>query len=241
MEAAVQLDRVRLRIGKREIIGGLDLEIPRGDSIGIIGPNGAGKTTLYRMLRGLARASSGTVQVLGRRMPDRRVLSQIGYMAQSESLYADLSIEENLRFFGSLYDLGGADADRRIDEVLALVDLADRRGDRVESLSGGMRRRVSLAVAILHSPSLLLLDEPTVGVDPELRVALWDEFMRLNESGVTILVSTHHLDEANRCRRLALLAEGKLLACDTPAELKRSTAQDSIEDAFLELARRRKS
>jgi len=241
MGSAVQLEQVRLRIGKREIIAGLTLDIPEGDSIGIIGPNGAGKTTVYRLLLGLAHATSGSVKVLGRPMPDRRVLERIGYMAQSESLYADLTIEENLRFFGKLYDLGGQAAEHRIDEVLALIDLGDRRSDRIDSLSGGMRRRVSLAVAVLHSPSLLLLDEPTVGVDPELRVALWDEFMRLNDSGVTILVSTHHLDEANRCRRLALLAEGRLLACDSPAELKNTTGKGSIEDAFLDLARRRRS
>jgi ABC-2 type transport system ATP-binding protein len=158
-------------------------------------------------------------------------------MAQSESLYLDLSVEENLRFFGKLYGLRGEAATRRADEVLALVDLRDRRNDRVENLSGGMRRRASLAIAIFHAPDLLLLDEPTVGVDPELRIALWDEFMRLNREGTTIMVSTHHLDEANRCQRLALLKEGRMLTCEQPEALIARTGSENVEQAFLKLAR----
>ena len=234
----IELEKVHLRLGDRQVLAGLDLQIGEGDSLGLIGPNGAGKTTLYRLLLGLGKATSGAVRVFGRRMPDHRILHRVGYMAQSESLYVDLSVEENLRFFAQIYDLRAEIARRRIDELLELVDLRDRRADRVESLSGGMRRRVSLAIAILHSPALLLLDEPTVGVDPELRISLWDEFMRLNEAGVTILVSTHHLDEANRCRRVALLKEGRLLACQPPEELKRDTGSESVEEAFLKLARR---
>jgi len=234
----VELEGVRLSLGGRQVLGGLDLEIGQGDSLGLIGPNGAGKTTLYRLLLGLGKATSGHVRVFGHRMPDRRVLGRVGYMAQSESLYADLSVVENLRFFAQIHGLRAGAARRRIDELLRLVDLQDRRADRVESLSGGMRRRASLAVAILHEPALLLLDEPTVGVDPELRVSLWDEFMRLNRAGVTILVSTHHLDEANRCGRLALLKEGRLLACQAPAELMRGTGSETVEEAFLKLARR---
>jgi ABC-2 type transport system ATP-binding protein len=171
-------------------------------------------------------------------MPDRRVLQKIGYMAQSESLYQDLTIEENLLFFGSLYGLRGQAARKRIDEVLGLVDLRPQRRARIENLSGGMRRRASLAIAVFHSPSLLILDEPTVGVDPELRISLWNEFMRLNETGVTILVSTHHLDEANRCGKLMLLKEGALLTCQPPDALKQSTRSATVEEAFLKLARR---
>jgi ABC-2 type transport system ATP-binding protein len=235
---AIELTDVTFRIGNKEIIRAMDLCVPQGDSIGLIGPNGAGKTTLYRLLLGLGKASSGSIRVLGHAMPDRRVLNNIGYMAQTESLYQDLSIEENLLFFGKLYGLKGQAARRRVDEALKLVDLGPQRTVRVEKLSGGMKRRISLAVSIFHSPSLLLLDEPTVGVDPELRISLWKEFMRLNDTGVTILISTHHLDEANHCKKLVLLKEGRVLACQPPDELRKSTGSETTEEAFLTLARR---
>ena len=236
---AIELSGVNFRLGSKDIIRNINLEIPQGDSLGLIGPNGAGKTTLYRLFLGLAKADSGSIRVLDHAMPDRRVLNKIGYMAQTESLYQDLTIEENLFFFGSLYGLQGQAARKRVDEVLNLVDLKQQRSVRVEKLSGGMKRRTSLAVSIFHSPTLLLLDEPTVGVDPELRITLWNEFMRLNDTGVTILISTHHLDEANHCKRLLLLKEGQVLACRSPNELKASTGSETVEEAFLQLARRR--
>ena len=235
---AIELSGINFRIGNKDIIRNINLEVPQGDSLGLIGPNGAGKTTLYRLLLGLAKVNSGSIKVQGHDMPDRRVLHKIGYMAQTESLYQDLTVEENLLFFGSLYGLLGQAAKKRVDEVLKLVDMESLRKTRIEKLSGGMRRRTSLAVSIFHSPSLLLLDEPTVGVDPELRISLWNEFMRLNETGVTILVSTHHLDEANHCRRLVLLKEGMILACQSPDGLKQSTQSETVEEAFLKLARR---
>lgn len=235
---AIELSGINFRIGNKDIIRNINLEVPQGDSLGLIGPNGAGKTTLYRLLLGLAKVNSGSIKVQGHDMPDRRVLHKIGYMAQTESLYQDLTVEENLLFFGSLYGLLGQAAKKRVDEVLKLVDMESLRKTRIEKLSGGMRRRTSLAVSIFHSPSLLLLDEPTVGVDPELRISLWNEFMRLNETGVTILVSTHHLDEANHCRRLVLLKEGMILACQSPDGLKQSTKSETVEEAFLKLARR---
>ena len=235
---AIELSGINFRIGNKDIIRNINLEVPQGDSLGLIGPNGAGKTTLYRLLLGLAKVNSGSIKVQGHDMPDRRVLHKIGYMAQTESLYQDLTVEENLLFFGSLYGLLGQAAKKRVDEVLKLVDMESLRKTRIEKLSGGMRRRTSLAVSIFHSPSILLLDEPTVGVDPELRISLWNEFMRLNETGVTILVSTHHLDEANHCRRLVLLKEGMILACQSPDGLKQSTQSETVEEAFLKLARR---
>ena len=235
---AIELSGINFRIGNKDIIRNINLEVPQGDSLGLIGPNGAGKTTLYRLLLGLAKVNSGSIKVQGHDMPDRRVLHKIGYMAQTESLYQDLTVEENLLFFGSLYGLLGQAAKKRVDEVLKLVDMESLRKTRIEKLSGGMRRRTSLAVSIFHSPSILLLDEPTVGVDTELRISLWNEFMRLNETGVTILVSTHHLDEANHCRRLVLLKEGMILACQSPDGLKQSTQSETVEEAFLKLARR---
>lgn len=216
-------------------------DVMPGETFGMVGPNGSGKTTLIRILLGIARPTSGEAHVLGRLMPDRRVASGIGYMSQSSALYSDLSVTENLAFFGSLYGLRGSALNRRITETLALVDLTDRRTSLVSALSGGMRQRVSLGIAIIHEPRLLFLDEPTVGIDPELRVEFWDYFARLNERGVTILVSTHHLDEARRCHRLALLRFGKLLALDTPDALLNASGQEDFDGAFLYFAHRPQS
>ncbi|HKB48686.1 MAG TPA: ABC transporter ATP-binding protein, partial [Ktedonobacterales bacterium] len=160
------------------------------------------------------------------------------YMTQSSALYAELSVRENLAFFGGLYGLRGAALRRRIDDIVTLVDLGDRVGSPVQTLSGGMRQRVSLACALIHQPRLLVLDEPTVGIDPELRHAFWDYFARLNQQGVTIVVSTHHLDEAAHCHRIALLRYGRLLAVDTPDALRRQSGEDDFERAFLYFAQR---
>lgn len=224
--------------GSTTALNDLSLTVEAGETFGLIGPNGSGKTTLIRVLLGMAAPTSGEVYVLGRRVPDRRATSQIGYMTQASALYADLSVRENLAFFGALYGLRGKRLTQRIAETLALVDLTERRDSPVNTLSGGMRQRVSLAVALIHQPRLLFLDEPTVGIDPELRLQFWDYFARLNEQGVTILVSTHHLDEAKRCHRLALLRFGSLLALDTPDALLRASGRDDFDQAFLFFAQR---
>lgn len=236
---AIKLQDVRLKLGGRDVLRGITLDVPYGDSLGVIGPNGAGKTTLYRMIMGLGLPDSGVVEVLGHRMPDPRPRGRIGYMPQDEALYPDLTVRENLNFFGQVFGMDGRRRRRRIDEVLALVDLPDRADDRVRELSGGMRRRASLAVAILHEPDLVILDEPTVGVDPELRAAFWDYFLKMNSQGTTIIVSTHHLDEASRCSRVALLRYGEVLACESASALLARTGAPDVESAFLQLARRR--
>jgi ABC-2 type transport system ATP-binding protein len=207
----------------------------------LIGPNGSGKTTLMRILVGISRPSSGTAAVLGRVMPDRETAKVIGYMTQAEALYQDLTVEENLQFFGRVYGGSGAALSQRVDEVLELVDLIPRRKSLVEELSGGMRRRVSLACALVHQPRLLILDEPTVGVDPELRIQFWDYFERLTRTGTSLLVSTHHLDEAWRCHRLGLLRAGELLIEGAPEALRAEAKADTLEDTFLYFARRRSS
>lgn len=219
-------------------LDGVSLDVAAGETFGMIGPNGSGKTTLIRILLGITRASGGEARVLGRAMPNRKVARQIGYMSQASALYSDLSVTENLAFFGALYGLRGAKLKRRIDETLALVDLTERRKSLVSTLSGGMRQRISLGIALIHEPKLLFLDEPTVGIDPELRVEFWDYFATLNARGVTILVSTHILDEAKRCHRLALLRFGKLLALDTPAGMLQASGQVDFDAAFLYYARR---
>jgi ABC-2 type transport system ATP-binding protein len=208
---------------------------------GLVGPNGAGKTTLFRIAVGLSRATSGTIRVLGQEPGTLAVRGATGYMTQAEALYGDLTVAENVRFFGRLYGLSGARLSSAVEEVVRLVDLADRADSVVDTLSGGMRRRTALACAVVHRPRLLLLDEPTVGVDPELRSQFWDAFASWAAGGTTLLVSTHHLDEAGRCHRLGLLRDGALIAEGTPAELLSRSRAATMEEAFLSFAARRRA
>jgi len=235
----VRLQDLRKRFGGIEALKSLSLTIPAGITYGLIGPNGSGKTTLMRILVGISRPTSGAAEVMGRVMPDRQVANSIGYMTQLEALYQDLTAEENLNFFARVYGLSGPARRARVQAVLELVELGSRRGSLVGELSGGMRRRVSLACALVHEPRLLILDEPTVGVDPELRIQFWDYFGRLTQAGASLIVSTHHLDEAGRCDRLGLLREGELLVEGTPQALREEAQARSLEEAFLYFARRR--
>ncbi|HMA37059.1 MAG TPA: ABC transporter ATP-binding protein [Chloroflexia bacterium] len=227
------------QFGGLRALDGISLTVPRGMIYGLLGPNGAGKTTLIRSLLGLVRPDAGTIQVLGQPVPAAApaVRALTGYMTQVPALYGDLSVGENLTFFARVFGLGAAAARAaRIQEVLGLVDLLDRQNTLVANLSGGMRQRVSLACALVHRPQLLLLDEPTVGVDPQLRYSFWSYFRRLAGEGVTIVVSSHVMDEAARCDRLGLLRAGRLLAEGTAASLCAQTGQPTLEDAFLALA-----
>ena len=226
------------RVGKVTALDHVTLSVSRGETFGLIGPNGSGKTTLIRLLLGLGHPTEGRIAVLGHAMPNRRVAPHIGYMTQSSALYNELSIRENLAFFGTLYGLRSKRLKQRIAATLELVNLAERADSPIHTLSGGMRQRVSLGCALIHEPELIFLDEPTVGIDPELRLAFWDYFAQLNQRGVTLIVSTHNLDEAVRCRRLGLLRFGKLLAADTPVAIRQQSGQDDFEQAFLYFAQR---
>jgi ABC-2 type transport system ATP-binding protein len=237
-EPAIRIEHLVKRFGQLRAVDDLTFDIRAGETFGLIGPNGSGKTTLIRLLLGLLAPNSGQVYALGKKIPNRRVAAQIGYMTQSSALYNELSIRENLAFFGHLYGLRGARLRTRIEEALRLVDLSDRIDAPVSTLSGGMRQRISLASALIHQPRLLFLDEPTVGIDPELRVTFWDYFEALTQQGVTLVVSTHHLDEAKRCHRLALMRFGKLLAVDTPEALQAQSGEEDFDKAFLYFARR---
>ncbi len=228
---AVEVDGVVKRFGTITALDGVSLRVRRGEVYGLLGPNGAGKTTLIRSLVGLIGPAAGTVVVLGRRMPQLDVLGRVGYMTQQAALYPDLSVEENARFFAAIH---GKVGDLR--EALDFVELWSRRKSLVSTLSGGMRTRLSLACALVHNPDLLLLDEPTVGVDPQLRIQLWERFRRMASGGTSILVSSHVMDEAERCDRLGLIRFGRLLAEGTVAELKRKAGVDRLEDAFLRLS-----
>lgn len=230
---AVDVNNVVKSFGTQKALDGLTLRVRPGEIYGLLGPNGSGKTTLIRAIVGLVVPESGTVTVLGRRIPDLDILSQVGYMTQQAALYPDLSVEENLRFFAAI-----SGADGNVTDALRTVELDDRRKSVVATLSGGMRQRCSLACALVHRPKLLLLDEPTVGVDPQLRVQFWEHFREMAAAGTTILVSSHVMDEAERCQRLGLIRFGKLLTEGTPTEVRATAGTENLEDAFLKLSGR---
>ena len=229
---AVDIEGVRKNFAGLRALDGVNLHITTGEIYGLLGPNGAGKTTLIRSIVGLVAPDAGTVTVLGRRMPDVDNLRNVGYMTQQAALYPGLSVEENVQFFAAI---NGAD-EGDVSDALKLVRLDDRRKSVVATLSGGMRQRCSLACALVHKPKLLLLDEPTVGVDPQLRVQFWEDFRRMAESGTTIIVSTHVMDEAERCQRLGLIQYGRVLAEGSPNEVRATTGTNNLEEAFLKLA-----
>ncbi len=236
-QVAVDISEVTFRYGKIRALDGLSLVVPAGISFGLLGPNGAGKTTLIRLLVGLLKPKRGTVRVLGE-APSRHTASRVGYMPQLHSLYTELSIRQNVDFFARINRLtDGAERARQVEETIRLIDLWSRRNDSVTKLSGGMRQRVSLACAIVHNPPLLLLDEPTVGLDPELRVTFWEHFANLNKQGVTIVVSSHTMDDAAHCDRLAFMRNGRVIAEGSPDELRDDTGQTTLEDAFLHYVR----
>jgi ABC-2 type transport system ATP-binding protein len=228
---AVDVDSVVKSFGAQRALDGVTLRVRQGEIYGLLGPNGSGKTTLIRAIVGLVVPDAGMVTVLDRRMPNLDVLGQVGYMTQQAALYPDLSVEENLRFFAAI-----SGADGNVNEVLKTVELEQRRDSVVATLSGGMRQRCSLACALVHRPRLLLLDEPTVGVDPQLRVQFWEHFRELAAAGTTIIVSSHVMDEAERCQRLGLIRLGKLLGEGTPDEVRAQAGTNNLEEAFLKLS-----
>ena len=234
---ALEARDVRKRFGEVEALCGLSLSVGTGEIYGLLGPNGSGKTTFIRCVAGLVRPDGGTLAVLGERPTGAVASGRIGYMTQVAALYAELSVEENLGFFAALMGLG--EVPRRIEQALRTVDLLERRRSVVGTLSSGMRQRVSLAAALLHEPRLLLLDEPTVGVDPALRRDFWRHFRSLAERGVTILVSSHVMDEAARCDRLGLIRDGRVLAEGTAGELVARAGALDLESAFLALSEAR--
>ncbi|MGW5573449.1 ABC transporter ATP-binding protein [Nocardia thailandica] len=220
-----------VRRGKSTVLHGLSLDIPRGRITGLLGPSGCGKTTLMRGIVGTQIVESGTVTVLGLPAGDPALRRRIGYVTQAPSIYADISVRENVAYFAALYGRDRAAVADALDAV-GLTRFAGQRGDE---LSGGQKTRVSLACALVARPELLVLDEPTVGLDPVLRVELWQQFHALADAGTTLLVSSHVMDEAEHCDRLLLLREGRLLAQLTPAELRERTGEQNLETAFLTL------
>ncbi len=231
MNAAIKLNSLSVARDKQPILENITAELPTGQVIGLLGPSGAGKTTLMRAIVGLQRIKPGSVTVLGQPAGSSALRREIGYVTQAPSVYGDLTVAENLRYFAAMSGVPGS----RVEAVLADVGLTAQAGQLASKLSGGQRSRASLAVALLGHPKLLVLDEPTVGVDPILRAQLWGQFRALTKAGITILVSSHAMDEADHCDQLMLLRDGRLLALGTPKELQVRTQTASIEAAFIKL------
>ncbi|MFD2333355.1 ABC transporter ATP-binding protein [Cohnella sp. GCM10020058] len=232
---AITLESVAHSYGDRPILNEISLQVRRGELFGLLGPSGSGKTTLIKLMTGIDTADAGRITVLGHRVPSLPLLGKIGYMAQSDALYGELTARENLKFFGALFELRGNRLAERIGHALSTVGLTEDAGKLVSRFSGGMKRRLSLAVTLLHEPELLILDEPTVGIDPALRVSIWASLLALRERGTTILLTTHVMDEAERCDRIGLIRDGSLTAVGSPADLKSDTGTTTIEEAFIRL------
>ena len=229
--AVVEVTDLVVQRGRVRAVDGISFSTRPGEVTGLLGPSGCGKSTLMRSIVGVQIVTSGSVEVLGLAAGDKRLRDRVGYVTQAPSVYDDLTVAENLTFFARVLGVPASEVDR----CITAVDLGDRRDQVVNRLSGGQRSRASLAVALLGNPELLVLDEPTVGLDPVLRRDLWAMFHRLADEGTGVLVSSHVMDEAERCDRLLLMREGRLLANETPEELLTQTSTDDVEDAFLSL------
>ena len=239
-DTAIDIDNLSFSYGKLKVIDDISASISRGTSYGLLGPNGAGKTTLIRLMVGLLKPSSGSIKCLGQDS-SRELARQIGYMPQLPALYSELTVKNNIDFFARIYGMKHKkERMQRVDEVIKLVELWPKRNAHVNQLSGGMKQRVSLACAIVHRPPLIFLDEPTVGLDPELRVHFWNYFEELTKSGSTLIISSHTFDDAAHCRKLAFMRLGKIVAEGSPLELKEATGKydATLEDAFLYFIRR---
>ena len=235
MEAAVTVSDLVVDRGPRRVLHGLSFAVPTGQVTGLLGPSGSGKTTLMRAIVGVQQVRSGEVTVLDEPAGSPGLRHRVGYVTQAPSVYEDLTVRENVRYFAALYGMSSREA----DAALADVGLIDAAGQLVRDLSGGQKGRASLACALVGAPEVLVLDEPTVGLDPVLRVELWDRFHALADVGTTLVVSSHVMDEAGRCDRLLLLRDGDLIADSTPAQLRADGRSQDLEEAFLNVVRAR--
>lgn len=233
MTSSVVVNQVSKDFGNKEVLNKVSLEVQPGEIFGLIGPSGSGKTTLVKLIIGMDHPTEGEVLVLGTQIPNLKLLQKIGYMAQADALYTELTGRENLAFFASLFKLKKAELKNRIAYAAELVNLTAELSKKVQAYSGGMKRRLSLAVALIQDPEILILDEPTVGIDPELRQSIWAELYRLKKAGKTILVTTHVMDEAEKCDRLGMIRDGRLITSGSPAELKEHYGINSLEEVFL--------
>lgn len=219
----------------QKILSDISFAVDSGERIGIVGASGSGKTTLIQCMLGILKSDSGDVMIDGHFMPHLESLQSIGYMAQSDALYEDLTGLENLRFFGKLYRLNKKDLQAAIEDVANITELTTHLNKRVAQYSGGMKRRLSLAISLLHQPQLLILDEPTVGVDPLLKRKIWQSFTDLNRKGTTIIITTHVMEEAEACDKLLLLYNSEMIGFSSPHRLKAHYQVDTIEDIFIKV------
>lgn len=232
-EHIIKLEKLNKSYRKKRVLQEVSLQIPQGCIFGLLGPSGCGKTTTVKIVAGILNADSGKAVILGKNMPDLTLMSDIGYMGQESALYESLSAYENLMFFGKIYKLKKKELSKQIQYIARLLNLQDDLKKKVCDYSGGMKRRLALGIALLSNPRLLILDEPTVGIDPLLRKSIWEELYKIAESGVTILLTTHVMDEAIKCHRLAMMREGQILAVGTPEEIIDGSGKSDIESAFI--------
>ena len=233
----IHTQKLRKEFDSLVAVDDLDLKVGRGLLYGMIGPNGSGKTTAIKMLVGLLRPTGGKAYVLGEKTPMKVNISRVGYMPQEMAIYTDLTVHENLELFSQLYSMDREVFGDRERELLKVIDLSDRKDTLVSQLSGGMKHRTSLACALIHDPEVIFLDEPTVGVDPELRVGFWKYFADLKTRGKTIIMTTHYMDEAVRCDVVGMMRLGKLIGEGSPKELMAKTSTSDLESAFMSMAR----
>ncbi|WP_297429153.1 ABC transporter ATP-binding protein [Clostridium sp.] len=229
----IRIQHVNKSFGKKQVVFDISLDIPYSQILGLLGPSGSGKSTLVKMIAGIDSPTSGSIHLLNTKMPELSIMDKIGYMAQSDALYNELTAEENMIFFSSMYKLNRSKQKQRISEVMELVNLSEHLKKQVKQYSGGMKRRLSLAIALVHEPPVLILDEPTVGIDPVLRKSIWDELYKLKNNGTTIIVTTHVMDEVEKCNSLGMIRDGKLIAIGSPAQIKKDSNSSTIEEAFL--------
>lgn len=236
MSTAVSINSVSMRYGKKQALREVSLNIPEASIFSLIGPSGCGKTTLVKILMGLLKPTAGSINIFGEGAPNGVSARQTGYMAQAAALYPLLTGRENLEFFGKLYGLRGQELKERIRAMAQLVRLSEDLDTQTQNYSGGMLQRLSLAVALLHNPRLLVLDEPTVGIDPLLRSEIWKELRSLATAGITVLITTHVMDEAEKCDQLAMMRDGQVLAVGSAPELIKRAGISTFEQAFIKFA-----
>ena len=235
MERLIKIEKLSKSFGEQKVLDKIDFNLESGEIVGLIGPSGSGKSTLIKTMLGMEKADEGEALILDYKMPKREILSNIGYMAQSDALYEMLTGYENLEFFGKMKGVPSDKLKKEIEYIAEIVDLTDDLKKLVSNYSGGMKRRLSLAIALIGSPELLILDEPTVGIDPSLRKNIWKELFKQRDNGVGILVTTHVMDEAELTDKVGLLLNGNIIAFDTPQQLKEKNNVKTIEEVFLKV------
>jgi len=237
MNTVITLNQVSKTYEKRTILNQVSISVQQGEIYGLLGPSGCGKTTTVKMIAGIMQPDAGVIEVLHKKVPNFDVMREVCYMTQAAALYHTLSGYENLRFFGKLYGLKKKELEERIKETASIVNLLNVLHKQVKTYSGGMKQRLSLAIALLSNPKILLLDEPTVGIDPLLRQSIWEELRKLRDDGVTIVITTHVMDEVEKCDRLSMIRDGRILISGSPKEIMEAAGTESIEQAFIRFSK----